>query len=283
MTLKSSTHKNKKHIYHDHDIKRKYSQMGKTFHYEKYFIVFTPILFISVLILFFKTNLFLDFSNMSILTWELVFKATLFTILRIGISLVLAFIFAFLLALLVTQNKSVEKILLPLFDVLESVPILAFFPLIITFFINMNMLNMAAIFVIFITMLWSMLFTIIGGIKLIPEDIKEAAQVFEIKKLNYIRYILFPSVIPELVTGTILSVASGWNIIIVAEVMHVYIKGGDMSTDLLGIGSILVNSITSGDKNLFYLVLFILVVIIGIVNILIWQRLLKYAEKFRFE
>ena len=284
MTLKSSSHKHKgKRAYIESDTKRKYMHMNKQFYYGKYIFILIPFVILAMLIFLLNNKETNEMLAMSTVTWILIFKAVVFTILRISIALCLSFIFAFLLALLVTGNKKVETILLPIFDVLESVPILAFFPIIITFFLSVNMLNVAAIFVIFITMLWSMLFTVIGGIKLIPEDIKDAAQVFGIKNLNYIRYVLFPSVIPELVTGTILSVASGWNIIIVAEVMHVYIKGGDMSTDLLGIGSLLVNSITTGNTNLFYIVLFILVVIIGIINITIWQRLLTYAEKFRFE
>ena len=284
MTLKSSSHKHKgKRAYIESDTKRKYMHMNKQFYYGKYIFILIPFVILAMLIFLLNNKETNEMLAMSTVTWILIFKAVVFTILRISIALCLSFIFAFLLALLVTGNKKVETILLPIFDVLESVPILAFFPIIITFFLSVNMLNVAAIFVIFITMLWSMLFTVIGGIKLIPEDIKDAAQVFGIKNLNYIRYVLFPSVIPELVTGTILSVASGWNIIIVAEVMHVYIKGGDMSTDLLGIGSLLVNSITTGNTNLFYIILFILVVIIGIINITIWQRLLTYAEKFRFE
>jgi ABC-type anion transport system duplicated permease subunit len=59
---------------------------------------------------------------------------------------------------------------------------------------------------------------LIGGLKIIPHDIIDAAKVFNIKGFRYFRKVLFPAIIPQLVTGSIIAVAQGWNIIIIAEV-----------------------------------------------------------------
>lgn len=132
-------------------------------------------------------------------------------------------------------------------------------------------------------MLWSILFNIIGGIKLIPEDIKIFARVFKIRGFSYYKDIIFPAIIPELVTGSILALASAWNIVIVAEVLHVYIKNGSPDTDLLGLGSILVNSVSGENNLLFAVTLSTLITIIVFINIFIWQKLLRFAEKYKFD
>jgi NitT/TauT family transport system permease protein len=190
---------------------------------------------------------------------------------------------AFLLATLVTSSQSVENILLPIFDVIESVPILAFFPIIITFFIDLGYVEGASLFILIMTMMWSILFTVVSGIKLIPEDIQDAAKVFGIKKWEYYRHVLFPGVFPEMVTGSILAFASAWDVTVVAEVLHIYMRNGSMSDDLLGLGSLLVNSNASGNTQVFTISLIILILLIALVNILVWQRLLRYSEKYKFE
>ena len=209
--------------------------------------------------------------------------ATLLTTMRIALAYVLSLFSALGLALLVTKNKAVESVLLPIFDVLESIPILAFFPLIITFFLNYNFPNGAALFILFMSMVWSIVFTVVGGIKLIPQDIIDAAHIYGLTGWRYTRHVLVPAVVPEIITGSILAVACGWDIVIVAEVLHVYIKNGTSSTDLVGIGSVLVNASTAGNNTLFTIAIIMMTIVIAITNIFIWQRLLKYADRFRFE
>ncbi len=209
--------------------------------------------------------------------------ALIFTFVRLGIAYVLALVIAVPLALLVTHSALFERIFLPFFDVLQSVPILAFFPVIIVFFIQTGFLNGAAIFILFLTMLWNIVFSLVGGLKVIPTDIKSAAHVFKIEKVQYMRWVMLPGVVPYLVTGSILAWAQGWNIIIVAEVLHTYIPGGTSAQDLLGIGNLLVAAVASNQNIVFMYLLVILTAVIAVMNFFVWQKLLKYAEQFRFE
>jgi NitT/TauT family transport system permease protein len=195
----------------------------------------------------------------------------------------LAILIGIALALLVTLNRKAEAIFLPLFDILESVPVLAFFPVLIIFFIKLNYLNGAAIFIIFLAMLWNIVFTVVGGLKIIPREFKEAATIFGVRGWSYFRKIILPAIFPELVTGSILAVAQGWNITIVAEVLHVYIPGGNPSQDLFGIGNILVRAASTAQTNLFIAALVAMVLMIAILNFFVWQKLLRYAERFKFE
>lgn len=209
--------------------------------------------------------------------------ATFFTCLRLVVAYILAVIVAVPLALVVTANSKLESVLLPLFDILESVPILALFPVIIMLFVRFDFLNGAAIFILFLSMLWNLVFTLVGGLKLIPKDIYYAAQVFGLRGLTLLRRVVLPALVPQFVTGSILAVAQGWNLIIVAEVLHTYIPGGTSAQDLYGVGSILVNAAAHAENETFLASVFAMVVVIAFLNLFVWQHLLKYAQRFRFE
>ena len=118
---------------------------------------------------------------------------------------------------------------------------------------------------------------------MIPQDITDAAHVFGIKGFSYFKKVTLPAIVPQLVTGSILAFAQGWNIIIVAEVLHVYIPGGTNATDLFGVGSVLVHASASGETKVFMLAMFVMVLAIAFLNYFIWQKLLHYAQRFRFE
>jgi NitT/TauT family transport system permease protein len=209
--------------------------------------------------------------------------ALILTLLRLITAYLLAIIVAIPLALLATENKTAERILLPIFDILESIPVLAFFPLFIIFFLKINFANGAAIFILFLSMLWNIVFTLVGGLKMIPKDINYAGKVFNIKGFDHLRYITLPAIVPEIITGSILAFAQGWNLIIVAEVLHTYVPGMLNSGDLLGIGSVLVNSFATGDNHTFIASIVVMIATIGFLNIFVWQKLIDYAEKYKFE
>ncbi|MDQ5957173.1 MAG: NitT/TauT family transport system permease protein [Patescibacteria group bacterium] len=279
--MKNKT-KDRKYFY-----KNKAGKLSHTVNRNTIFItlLFVPVvLIISLIYIYYKDNDFFDIKSfINSINFLILLKASFLTFSRIIIAYVLSLITALALALIVTSNKTVERFLLPVFDVIESVPILAFFPLIIGTFLYVNFLEGAAIFIIYITMVWTLVFTMVGGIKLIPKDIKYAAQIYKIKSFDYVRHVLIPAITPEIVTGSILSFATAWDIIMVAEVLHVYIPNSDKSIDLLGLGSILVNSSNEGNHYMFLASTICMIFIITVVNIFVWQKLLNYSEKFRFD
>lgn len=209
--------------------------------------------------------------------------ATVMTMLRLAVAYGLAVVVAVPLALFATSNKYIQNIFLPFFDILESIPVLAFFPVLILIFVRFNFLNGAAIFILFLAMLWNLVFTLVGGINVIPKDLVMAAKIFNIKGFAYVWKIVLPSLFPQLVTGSILAVAQGWNITIVAEVLHVYIPNGNSSQDLFGIGSLMVQAASSGQENLFIISILAMTLAIAFLNFFVWQKLLHYAQRFKFE
>ncbi len=237
------------------------------------------VLLLIVIVAFFSTGLE---PRVSLSIGELS-GALLFTVLRIISAYTFAVIVALPLALLVCYNALTEKIFLPLFDILESIPVLAFFPILILVFVRFNFLNGAAIFILSIAMLWNLVFTLVGGIKMIPRDIISAAAIFKIRGAAYIKNIVVPAVFPHFVTGSILAVAQAWNLIIVAEVIHPYVPHTSGTEDLFGIGSLLVRAVAEGHNAIFLASLLVMVLAIAFLNFFIWQKLLHYANRYKFE
>jgi NitT/TauT family transport system permease protein len=216
-------------------------------------------------------------------SFAILVSAVLATFWRLLLAFLLALALSVPLALLIAKNHFTERLFLPLFDISQSIPVLAFFPVVIVFFVKFNLLNGAAIFILFLSMLWNLVFSLTGGLKVIPSDIKAAAQVFHLRKFDYLSKVVLPAIFPYLVTGSLLAWAQGWNVIIVAEVLHTYIPGGTGSQDLFGIGSLLVHSIASGRNDVFLGAMLVMILVIAFLNFFIWQKLLRYAEKFKFE
>jgi NitT/TauT family transport system permease protein len=244
---------------------------------------FTPLILVVLLFVVLKAASIFPVLPSNTLTPEQIGLALLATFLRLLVAYVCALIFSIPLALLVEKNALAERILLPVFDVAQSLPVLAFFPLIILLFIHVGFLEGAAVFIIFISMVWTMVFSLVGGLKVIPSDIKAAAKVFDITGWSYLKRIIIPSIVPYLVTGSILTWAQGWNIVIVAEVLHTYIPGGTSSQDLFGIGNVLVKAAASGQNGTFVIGILVMIAAIALINFFVWQKLLHYAERYKFE
>ncbi len=246
---------------------------------------FAAIPVVSVLILFAALSAvsLYPFGSVPSMPASYVAGAFFATLSRLGIAYFLALLAAVPLVMLSRRGPLAEKILLPFFDVMQSVPVLAFFPLIAGVFLQFGFTDAAAVFVIFLSMLWNIVFSLVAGIKAVPRDISWAAKVFGVKGFAYVRRVLLPAVTPSLVTGSLLAWAQGWNIIIVAEVLHTYIPSGTGADDLYGIGSVLVDSVAAGETGTFAASVVFLVGAIALMNFFVWQRLLNHAEKYRFE
>lgn len=209
--------------------------------------------------------------------------ATFATFFRLTVAYFFALVAAVPLALLITATPRLEKIFLPFFDILQSIPVLAFFPLIVLVCIKINFVDGAAISIIFLAMLWNLVFSMIGGLKTIPEDVESAAKVYKSTGLQKLRYITLPAIFPYIITGSLLAWAQGWNVIIVAEVLHNYIQNSTSSNDLFGLGSLLVNASLQGKDSVFLASICIMIILITLLNFFVWQKLLHFVERYKFD
>ena len=248
-----------------------------------YSAIILPLLFIVISLIIFKFFSVLPIHEFQEVSFQNIFLALVTTFSRLLFAYLLSLVFAVPLAILVSSSSRIERLLLPLVDIAQSIPVLAFFPVVVLLFIKFGFLNGAAIFILFLTMIWSIVFTVIGGITVIPSDIKEVARVFGIKRFSYFRKVILPAVVPHIITGSLLAWAAGWNIIIVAEAIHSYVPNASPSQDLFGIGSLLVNSAASGRNDIFLASIIIMILGIAFLNFFVWQKLLHYGEKYKFE
>lgn len=221
--------------------------------------------------------------NLNEVSPNIIFLATFNTLFRLLFSYVFSLILSIPIALLITKSERIEKYLLPIADIVQSIPVLAFFPIIVVAFIKFHALEGAVIFILFMEMLWNLVFSMIGGLKTIPKDILDASIIFNVKGFRKLRYVIIPAVFPYLITGSLLAWAAGWSILIVAESLHSYIPGGSASNDPLGLGSLLVNSFYNGQNSVFLASLIVMVIVIALINFFVWQKLLHIAERFKFD
>ena len=205
------------------------------------------------------------------------------SVLRLLVAYILCLLLGVPLGLLAEKSHHLESFLLPIYDVLESIPVLAFFPVIILFFVKSGFLEGAAIFMLFFSMIWSIIFNTIGGLKVIPKEVKAVGVVFGLSTWERFTKITLPALFPPIVTGSILALAAGWNIVIVAEALHAYAPQTAHAHDLYGIGSVLVSAASSGNTPQLVASMVVLITTIAAINLFLWQPLLARAERYKFD
>jgi NitT/TauT family transport system permease protein len=118
-------------------------------------------------------------------------------------------IFSLSIGILAAKNEKAEHIIIPLLDVLQSIPILGFFPIAIIFFINLFGsyigAEISSIFLIFTSQVWNMTFGVYEAVKLIPRDVEEMARVYNIGRFLYVRKILVPATMTKLIYNSAMS------------------------------------------------------------------------------
>jgi len=135
---------------------------------------------------------------------------------RVGLGYSLAAVVGILLGLLVGSIKTLHKAFDPIFQVLRTIPPLAWLPIALATF---NQAGPSAIFVIFITALWPILLNTAAGVHNIPRDYTQVAQVYRVRGFRYFRLILLPATAPFLFTGLRIGVGLAWLAIVAAEML----------------------------------------------------------------
>jgi NitT/TauT family transport system permease protein len=217
-------------------------------------------------------------------SFEVILVATLNSFARLLVAYICAVIISIPLALFIVSTPSVQRITLPIADVAQSVPVLAFFPVVVAVFISSGRFEIAAIFILVTVMIWNMVFPAIQGLQTIPADIESAAIVFNVKGFfKKLWNITLPSIFPFLVIGSLEAWGQGWTTLIVAEVLHTYIPNGTVSQDLLGLGSLLVDSSVASKTAIFVVTLTVMILFISLLNLFVWQKLIRLSQHFKFD
>jgi len=148
---------------------------------------------------------------------------TALTLGRLAVAYVISLGIALGMGVLAAEHKRFAAIFYPIYDIGQAVPILALFPI---FYIAFSRvfggtlgLEVTAIVVLVLDMIWYMFLNVVSAVKNIPSEIKEVGHLFGLKRLKRITHLVIPAILPAIVTGSILSWGTGWNTIIFAEYM----------------------------------------------------------------
>ncbi len=205
------------------------------------------------------------------------------SLMRMFFAYVASLVFSLIYGFAAATSKKREAIMLPILDILQSVPVLGFFPAAIFFFIAImpNKLigvEVASIFLIFTSQVWNMAFGVYESITTIPKDLKEAYNFFDPEgRLAFIR-LYFPATIPKLIYNSIVSWSNGWYFLVACEIFAV----GSASYRLPGIGSFIMEAASQSKISLTLLGISVLVVVIVLLDLFIWKPLSQWSRRFRY-
>jgi len=190
----------------------------------------------------------------------------LFSLKRVAIGFGLAAIVGIPMGFLIGRSKIAGAMLNPIISLLRPVSPLAWLPIGLLVF---QSADPAAIWTIFICSIWPMIINTAVGVQRVPEDYLNVAKVLNLSEWKIVTKILFPSVLPYMLTGVRLSVGTAWLVIVAAEML----TGG------VGIGF----WVWDEWNNLNVAHILIAIFVIGIVGLLLEQALVSIAKRFSFE
>ncbi|HMK63721.1 MAG TPA: ABC transporter permease subunit, partial [Acidimicrobiales bacterium] len=207
------------------------------------------------------------------------------SLLRMGIALVASTVFTFVYATAAARSRRAEKVLLPLLDILQSVPILGFLTFTVVFFVSLFRgsllgLEAASIFSVFTSQAWNMTFSFYHSLVTQPTELDEAARIYRLTKWQRFWKLDVPSSMIGLVWNAMMSMGGGWFFLTASEAITVSGKG---TTYLPGVGSYIGTAIHQGSLAKVTVAVAAMVVTVVGVNFLVFRPLVAWAEKFRME
>jgi ABC-type anion transport system duplicated permease subunit len=195
---------------------------------------------------------------------------------------------AIAMGVLAAEHKRFATIFFPLYDIGQGVPILALFPVLSLGLSDLIgnpriALELTCIIMLVLDMIWYMFLNIVSAVKNIPTEITEVSQLLGFKGIKRITHIVIPSILPAIVTGSILSWGTGWNTIIFAEYLP-STEPGSYPVSVPGLGSLLDKAgYEYGNTVVLIIILVIIAAIVLLMEGLVWRRLLRKFEKYHIE
>ncbi|HTD80902.1 MAG TPA: ABC transporter permease subunit, partial [Thermoplasmata archaeon] len=207
-----------------------------------------------------------------------------FSLGRMVAAYLLALVFAIAYGTTMALSKRASVVMLPLLDILQSVPILGFFPAALVFFVTTFQghpvgLEIAVIFLIFTSMAWNMAFGVYESITSIPKDLEDAARVFALRDWLRFRRLVFPAMVPKLVYNSMLSWSNGWFFLVASEIFTAF--GATYKRD--GLGAFIAERGNAGDLAGIVIGIAVLAGVVLTLDAVIWRPLSIWSERFRID
>ena len=206
------------------------------------------------------------------------------TTLRMFAALAASLLFTFTYGTACAKSRRAGLVLVPILDILQSVPILGFLTFTVVFFMGLFPgqvlgLELASIFAIFTSQAWNMAFSLYQSLRTVPNDLAEASRSFHLTAWQRFWRLEVPFAIPGLVWNTMLSMSGGWFFVVASEAVSV----GDNTWKLPGIGSYVALALEQRNISaVIYAILTMLAVILAY-DQLLFRPLVAWSARFRFE
>ncbi len=205
--------------------------------------------------------------------------------LRMALAYAISLVFAVATGMYAARHKRAERIIVPLLDILQSIPIVSFFPaalgLAVALFGGGRFgFEIAAVVLIFTSMAWNMAFAVYASVIAIPRDTWECAEGFGIRGMQRFVTITFPLCVPRLLYNSILSWTAGWFALTACEILAF----NDRNVALPGIGTFIGRAANSHHPILYSILgIATLLSVVVLMEIFMWRPLVFWAERFRYE
>jgi NitT/TauT family transport system permease protein len=206
------------------------------------------------------------------------------TTLRMLIAMVLSLFFTFTYATLAAKSRSAERLLVPLLDILQSVPILGFISITVVFFMSLAPgrvlgAEFASIFAIFTSQAWNMAFSFYQSLRTVPTELEEAARNFRLSAWMRFWRLDVPFAMPQLIWNMMMSMSGSWFFVVASEAISV----GNTTVTLPGVGSYIALAIERRNLAAVCWAIGTMLVVILIYDQVLFRPLVAWADRFRFE
>lgn len=207
-----------------------------------------------------------------------------YSVLRISIAYLLSLIFTLVYGYVAAYNPRAERFMVPLLDILQSIPVLSFLPGVMLAMVGLFPrrqlgLEMGAILLIFTGQVWNMAFSFYSSLKSIPEEMREAARLYRFSWWQRFTQMEVPYAVIGLVWNSMMSVAGGWFFLTACEMFVL----GKRDFRLPGLGSYVQVAASAGDTRAMLWGLAVMLAIIVMADQLVWRPVIAWAQKFKFE
>src|SRR5579862_8078928 len=203
------------------------------------------------------------------------------TVLRMFIAFGLSLLFAVSFAYVAAKNVAARRVMLPMLDILQSVPILGFLSITVTGFIALfpgSLLGVecAAIFAIFTSQAWNMTFSLYQSLRTVPIELVEAARMYHLSAWQRFWRLEVPHAVPALIWNMMMSVSGGWFFVVASEAITV----SGQTILLPGIGSYIATAIARRNLGAIGYAVLVMLVVILMYDQLLFRPLLAWSRKF---
>jgi NitT/TauT family transport system permease protein len=207
-----------------------------------------------------------------------------YSIVRLAVAYGLSMLFALAYGYVAARSKQAELVLIPLLDILQSIPVLSFLPgvmlAMVALFPHSQLgIELGSVILIFTGQVWNIAFSFYSSLKSIPRELREAAIIYRFGRWQKFIELDLPYATIGLVWNSMMSVAGGWFFLMACEMFVL----GNRDFRLPGLGSFLQTAASHGNTRAILWGLAAMVSVIVLLDQLVWRPVIAWADKFKFE